>query len=536
MNKHKGRGARAAAKARRELSKAAGRDQPIVPLSPEKLDELKKRLANTPYSPLVEANEQLVFAMLRTQVKADRAERKLQEALRLAEIDALTALPNRVLFFDRFTRAIANAKRHHQRLALLFLDLNNFKQINDTLGHIVGDEVLKHAANCFISSVREVDTVSRLGGDEFLILLTEIAHPEDAALIARKVSTALGSPSRIGEHVLRLTTSIGISIYPDDGDNPEQLVERADAAMYRAKRQGLGGYVFHSDSHSEEQHDNPDEFASLKRLVSHYELLQSEHDRQNVHLQEANEQLIFAALTAQALQSAAEEAERQQKEALTLLAHELRTALSPIRMVAELLRRPRQQVPERLQKIFERQVAHLARVLDDLLHISRVGVAKLKLERKPLVLGDIVTGVVQTWRPELESRAQRFELRMSQLALLLDGDPMRIEQILENLLSNACQFTPVGGRIELSVESEGGLIVITLTDNGIGIGADLLPNIFEPFVQNTDVVDLDSPGLGIGLTVVRELVQAHGGEVFASSAGPGTGSQFVVKLPLAHAP
>lgn len=529
VDKKKDRGARAA-KARSDLARAAGREQPIEPLSQEKLDELKKRLDDSHPSPLVEANEQLVFAMLRTQVKAEHAERKLQEALRLAKIDALTGLPNRVLFFDRFTRAIANAKRHNQRLALLFLDLNNFKQINDTLGHSLGDEVLKHAAKCFVSSVREADTVSRLGGDEFLILLTEVSQPADASLIAKKVTAALGAPNRIGEHLLRLTTSIGISIYPDDGDTPDELVERADAAMYRAKRNGLGSFVFHGDAHASEPRDQS--FSSLNRLVTHYELLQAEHDRHSCNLLEANEQLVLAALTAQALQASAEQAERQQKEALILLAHELRTALSPIRMVAELLNRPSRHVPSRLQRVFERQVSHLSQLLDDLLHISRAGVAKLKLERQAVDLNDIVAQVVQSWQPEMDSHAQRFKVLMPQQALLLEGDPMRLEQIFDNLLGNACQYTPQGGQIALTVEREGDVIVITVSDTGIGIDPELLPNIFEPFVQAHGAIGFDSGGLGIGLTVVRELVQAHGGEVAASSAGPGRGSQFVVKLPL----
>jgi len=216
-----------------------------------------------------------------------------------------------------------------------------------------------------------------------------------------------------------------------------------------------------------------------------------------------------------------------------LLAHELRTALSPIRMVAELLGRTTQYVPPSLHKIFERQVTHLSRVLDDLLHISRAGVAKLKLERRPVDIGDIVALVVQAWRPEMDGRAQRFDVKMPQQALLLDGDPVRLEQILDNLLGNACQYTPEGGKISLAVERVGDFIIVTVSDSGIGIAAELLPTIFEPFVQAPSAIGLEDAGLGIGLTVVRELVLAHGGEVAASSAGPGRGSQFVVKLPLA---
>ena len=533
--KNKTRNLRVAAKARRELAYAPGRNGSIPAITPEKLGELKKRLSNSRSPSLVEANEQLVFAMLRTQVKAERAELKLQEALRSAETDALTGLPNRVLFFDRFTRAITNAKRHNERLALLFLDLNNFNQINDTLGHSVGDEVLKHAAHCFVSTVREADTVCRLGGDEFLILLTEISQPADAALIAKKLSSALGAPSRVGEHVLRLTTSIGICIYPDDGDNPNLLVERADAAMYRAKRHGLGGFVFHGDESSSEQRQVPQTLESLKRLVTHYELLQAKHNHQLAHLQEANEQLIFSALTAQSLQAAAEQAERQQKDALPLLAHELRTALSPIRMVAEMLGRNSPHVPPRLLEVFARQVTHLTRILDDLLHISRAGTAKLKLQRQIVDLGEVISAVVQAWRPEMLSRSQQFSLNMPAQAVQINADPVRLEQILDNLLGNACQYTPRGGQIKLGVKMEGDSVILTFADSGIGISAETLPSIFEPFTQDAHAVGC-SEGLGIGLTVVRELVLAHGGEVSASSPGIGRGAQFVVKLPCAGQP
>lgn len=537
MNKRKFRNPRIAAKALHMPARLAKLAKHIPSLTAEKLQELKQHLASSQPEQLVEANEQLVFAMLRTQIQADRTERKLQEAMRLVEIDALTGLPNRVFFFDRFTRAIASAKRHQERLALLFLDLNDFKQVNDTLGHAIGDEVLKHAAQSFSAAVREADTVCRLGGDEFLILLTEITQPADAALIAKKVIRALGKPNLIGEHTLRLSTSIGISVYPDDGDNPDLLIERADAAMYQAKRSGQSDYVFHGVEPRYEHQQEPQTLASLKRLVTHYELLQAAHERQREQLQEANEQLILSALTAQALQAVAEQSERQQKQAFTMLAHELHTALRPVRMVAELLGRSRPHVPPRLQTIFERQVTHLARVLDDLLHISRAGSIQLTLDRQLLDLADILMTTADAWRPAMDNHAQRFSLKLPAQSLQVDGDPVRLEQIFDNLLGNACQYTPQGGSIELSAEVIGDSVVVTLSDTGIGISAAALPHIFELFTQDPQISDHDNPRLGVGLSVVRELVTAHGGEVGASSAGGGRGSQFVVTLPLAgHTP
>lgn len=530
MNKRKLRNPRVAAKALHEPALQAKLSKQIAPLTAERLQELQQRLTGDHAEQLVEANEQLVFAMLRTQIQAETTERKLQEAMRLVETDALTGLPNRVFFFDRFTRAIASTKRNQDRLALLFLDLNDFKQVNDTLGHAIGDEVLKHAAHCFIDAVREADTVCRLGGDEFLILLTEITQPTDAARIAKKVIRALGKPNLIGEHTLRLSTSIGISIYPDDGENPDLLIELADAAMYKAKRSGKSDYVFHGVEPSGEQQHEPQTLASLKRLVTHYELVQAAHERQREQLQEVNEQLTLSALTAQTL---AEQSERQQKEALTLLAHELHTTLRPVRLVAELFGRSSPHAPAKLQHIFERQVTHLAGLLDDLLDISRIGSIQLTLERQLLDLANILSTTVDAWRPAMDSQTQRFNLQLPKQRLLVDGDPVRLEQIFDSLLSNACQYTPRGGSIALSAAVAGDNVVITLSDSGMGISAAALPHIFEVFTHDSQVSANANARLGIGLSVVRELVTVHGGQVVASSAGSGRGSQFVVTLPLA---
>ncbi len=193
---------------------------------------------------ILEVNEQLLISALRAHGEVDAALEALGVVTRSAEIDTLTELPNRVRLRDRFAQAMATARRRRTRLALLFIDLDGFKQINDTLGHAVGDEVLKRAAHCFRSSVRDSDTVSRHGGDEFVVLLNEVSHASDAARIAVKLIEALGAPFALGEHVLRMSASIGISVYPEDGEDFCTLIDRADAAMYRAKRQGPGDHAF----------------------------------------------------------------------------------------------------------------------------------------------------------------------------------------------------------------------------------------------------------------------------------------------------
>jgi diguanylate cyclase (GGDEF)-like protein/PAS domain S-box-containing protein len=174
-----------------------------------------------------------------------------------AHHDGLTDLPNRLLLNDRLTQAIAMADRNHQKLAVLFLDLDRFKPINDSLGHEIGDRVLKSVAGRLLNCVRHSDTVSRQGGDEFVILLREIKHAQDADVCAEKMLSALTTSCAIEDQELYITASIGIATYPDDGDSAESLIKHADLAMYRAKESGGNTYRFfeaHMNEHTVERH------------------------------------------------------------------------------------------------------------------------------------------------------------------------------------------------------------------------------------------------------------------------------------------
>ena len=162
----------------------------------------------------------------------------------LAHHDYLTGLPNRLLLNDRLTQAIAKARRQGQQLAVLFVDVDRFKHINDTLGHAIGDQLLRSLARRLVACVRASDTVSRQGGDEFVILLSGIAHAEDAALSAKKVLRSLGMPHRIGEHDLQITISIGVAVFPGDGETADMLVRNADVSMLNAKDNGRNNYQF----------------------------------------------------------------------------------------------------------------------------------------------------------------------------------------------------------------------------------------------------------------------------------------------------
>ena len=162
----------------------------------------------------------------------------------LAQHDFLTELPNRMLLNDRLTQAMASAYRHRKSLAVLFLDVDRFKHVNDSRGHAIGDQLLQSIARRLVACVRSSDTVSRHGGDEFVVLLSEVAHPRDAALAAVKILAAVSKPHRIGDQNLAITVSVGIGIYPDDGGDAETLLTNADLALFHAKACGRNAHQF----------------------------------------------------------------------------------------------------------------------------------------------------------------------------------------------------------------------------------------------------------------------------------------------------
>jgi len=198
-----------------------------------------RRDAHEPSLPL----DQLAAVALRAEVIAEAAVIKLAEMTRLSQHDLLTDLPNRVLMLDRLDNALAMAHRRRSHFAVLFVDLDGFKDINDTKGHCVGDRALQLAARRLTSTLRASDTVSRHGGDEFLVLIPE-ASQASAAMIADKLLTALSVPAQIDGQPIQLSASIGIAVYPEDGKDAETLIHCADQAMYRAKEKGPGRFEF----------------------------------------------------------------------------------------------------------------------------------------------------------------------------------------------------------------------------------------------------------------------------------------------------
>jgi len=496
----------------------------------------ERRLDQSQTAGLVEVNEQLVLAALTAQTDAEAAAAQvLEDAVQSAELDALTQLANRTTLRHRFVQALANARSHGASFALLFLDLDNFKQLNDAYGHAFGDRVLRLAADRLVSAVRRVDTVSRHGGDEFLVLLAELDHPGDARTVAEKLIEALAAPAELGGLVVSLTASVGIAIYPDDGDDFDTLVARADAAMYKAKRQGAGGVAFQRKAPGDGSGLDAPPGAALHRPARKAADLAPEPERRLADLREANEHLVLAALTARELQTAAERARQRHTAFLAAVADELRNPMAPIRIAAAMLGGlpTDEQLLPRVQGIVEQQLTQMSRLLGALVDAANLDTGGLALERRPVDMGQVIDAAVAASQPAMDERGQRFEAHRPPGALAMQGDAVRLEQIVSNLLDNASKHTYDGGRISLSVVVTAESLALTVSDDGIGITPQMLPYVFEPFVQDTHALGFHGVGLGIGLTVVRALVRAHGGDLVAHSAGAGRGSQFVVTLPLA---
>ncbi len=495
----------------------------------------KDELSGLRSAQLLEANAELLEAAVHADSVAQTAVSSLDEFARSTQHDELTGAPTRALMLDRVETAIAMAQRRSSRIGVIFLDLDGFKQVNDSLGHAVGDRVLQLATRRLEAAVRESDSVSRHGGDEFVVLLAEMARASDAAAVAQKIIDSLAAPIHVGEHTLTLSGSLGISVYPEDGADPVALINCADAAMYRAKKAGPGRYAFCSEIVDS---DEADARAPADAVAAHAarrsDSALAEHEARLRALLDANKHLVSAAQSAQKLQAHAENAHHRQINFVAMASHALRNPLSAIRMAAATLRHPKvdDTVRAAQQEVIHRQATHMARLIDDLLDGSRVGSGEFRLQRSALDLGVIVAEAVDGCRHAIDAKRQRLHVELAPAPTLVHGDPQRLTQVFSNLLNNASRRAPPGGNIVLTMAEAGDELAISVAHEGIGITAEMLPHIFDLFTLDTNV-PLDESGLGIGLAVVHELVKAHGGNVVASSAGLDRGTEFVVRLPSA---
>lgn len=227
------------------------------------------------------------------------------------------------------------------------------------------------------------------------------------------------------------------------------------------------------------------------------------------------------------------EADQRKDAFLAMLAHELRNPLTPIRNAAHVLGRLDLQAPQVqwAQQTIERQVGHLTRLVDDLLDVSRIVRGKVALKVARIEVAAVVNHALDMARPLIDAMGHRIAVQLPEQAVYLEGDPVRLAQVLLNLLDNAAKYTPAGGKIQLDASIVGPLIEIRVCDNGIGIPAELLPQVFELFQQGERTLDRSQGGLGIGLTLAKELVALHGGLLEALSTGAGQGSTFTIWLP-----
>ena len=233
------------------------------------------------------------------------------------------------------------------------------------------------------------------------------------------------------------------------------------------------------------------------------------------------------------LREAAESANRAKDEFLAMLGHELRNPLSPILTALQLMKLRGSDASERERTVIERQVTHLTRLVDDLLDVSRIARGKVELKEEIVEVAEIVAKAIEIASPLLEQRTHTLDVHVQRKGLTVKGDPTRLSQVISNLLTNAAKYTPPGGHITIRTEHDDNHLVVRVRDTGMGIAPDVLPRVFDLFVQERQAIDRSQGGLGLGLTIVRNLIERHGGTVAASSDGPGKGSEFVVRLPRA---
>ncbi|HLV68277.1 MAG TPA: ATP-binding protein [Polyangiaceae bacterium] len=233
------------------------------------------------------------------------------------------------------------------------------------------------------------------------------------------------------------------------------------------------------------------------------------------------------------LRSAAESAQRAKDEFLAMLGHELRNPLAPILTALHLMRMRGGSALERERNVIERQAQHLVRLVDDLLDISRVTRGKIELRKRRIELCEPTARAIERVSPLFEQRGHELVVNVPENGLLVDADPERLTQVIANLLTNAAKYTENGGHITVTGERQGIDVVLSVRDTGIGIEPLVLPRIFDVFTQGRQGLDRGKGGLGLGLAIVRSLVELHGGTVAAESAGPGLGSEFTVRIPSA---
>lgn len=508
-----------------------GAVEPLVHQLIETIRGLTRDLPPARVEQILSASEMLAVAALHAQASSEEARVALTRSTLTAERDPLTGLPNRVLFRDRLSQALAHARRRGGSVAILFIDLDGFKSINDRLGHSVGDEVLRYAARCLTAAGRDVDTVSRHGGDEFLVLLSEVSSAGSAATYADKVLAMLRTPFRVGTEVLEVRASIGISLYPDDGEDEDTLIRIADAAMYVAKRSQTSR-AFASTSW-------PGPEAAVGSMTSAgapdalLERALDEARRTIADLSAANERLGQDLAVAEGHKLAAELSARHQAELLNVVAHELRNSLAPLQSASDVMALVGTDTTlmPRLELILRRQINHMSRLLADLLEVSRLNNGRIHLDVAAVDLKALAIEVTTTRALGAHPRQHQLLVRTEREVVMVTGDPARIRQLLEGLLDGAAALAPEGEGLQL-------LLTDTPDDVRLTVMPASLGAILEQVERAAEMIDVRSvlpegPGTGLQLLVVNELARSHGGSLGAFRASETAPWSFRLLLPSA---
>ena len=272
----------------------------------------------------------------------------------------------------------------------------------------------------------------------------------------------------------------------------------------------------------------------LAEKTRELEAMNGDLQRANAELEQANRTLQNEVAERARAETALKQADRQKDEFLAMLAHELRNPLAPILNAVQLMKLKPATDPElgRARDMIARQLAHLTRLVDDLLDVSRITRGKINLAKEPVDIATLVSRAVETVQPLISERAHRLSVELPAAPVMVNGDPLRLTQALGNVLGNAAKYTEPGGQIRLVVRQVESRAEISVSDSGIGIPAALLPFIFDMFTQLNHVPGRPQSGLGIGLALVRRLLEMHGGSIGARSDGDGRGSEFMISLPL----
>ena len=356
-------------------------------------------------------------------------------------------------------------------------------------------------------------------GEAYVLHAIAGADREQFARFPNPRPTPIFAPTFRGEGVIRLDDVRADERFGRWGEQPPghpPVVSYLAVPVVTRTREVLGGLFF--------GHPEPGRFTA-----AHEHAILGIATQAAIALENAR---LYRALRDS--EARARDAERKKDEFLAILGHELRNPLAPIITALQLMQL-RGVSAGRERDVIARQVDHLARLVDDLLDVSRITRGKIELKREPLELGAVITQAIEMASPLVERRRHSLEVEVAREGLRVVGDATRLAQVFANLLTNAAKYTEVGGHVAVRAAREGDAVVVRVSDDGIGIHPDLLPRVFEMFTQGRRKLDRAEGGLGLGLTLVKSLVELHDGTVAVASDGPGRGSCFSVSLPAAPA-